>query len=535
MDHRYFLRLACASSLVLATACRPLGRSPTASSSVLHVGSGTEPASLDPQIVDGKPEADVLLALFEGLTVPDPKTAQPRPGVAYGWRISSDGLDYVFDLREDLHWSNGDPLTAKDFIYSVRRALSPGLGNPWTHFFFSIRNAEAYFNGNVSNFSEVGIQAIDDFTLEIFLERPNPYFLELLMHNCWYPVHRGTIEKFGKIDERDTRWTRPGNMVSNGPFMLKSWENGSCITVVKNPHYWDRDNVHLKKIYFHPVSDTATEERMFAARELDITNKTHVSKISHHLESGDLYMNPHLGCTWVIVNYKRKPFDDIRVRRALAMAVNRKEIGKMRGLGEGLEAYGAVPPGILHYRQQEPVFREDVQEAKRLLAEAGYPNGKGFPRVEILYNLTDANHLVFEALQAMWEKNLGLHFDLVGQEWKVYLSLRHSHDFTLARFCWVGDYNDPMTMLSIFQSENASNDTQWSSVEFDYRLRQVQYTTDEEKRIQLLQEAERILMEDMVAIPLFWMSSEHLVSPRVKGWYPNVMDYHPWKYVSKSR
>jgi oligopeptide transport system substrate-binding protein len=521
--------------LIYAATHRPFSRSPAASSNILHVGNGVEPASLDPQTVDGKPESNILMALFEGLTVPDPKTAEPQPGVATNWRISSDGLCYTFNLREGLYWSNGDPLVAKDFVYSLKRALAPKLGNPWVSFYFAVRNAEAYFKGSVDNFSEVGIRAIDDLTLEIILERPVPYFLELLAHYSWAPVHRDTVEKFGEVDERDTRWIRPGNMVCNGPFMLQKWENGNRITVVKNPHYWDKENVALEEINFYPVSDTATEERMYASGELDITAKTHVSKIERYREKGELSLNPHIGCTWVAINCTRKPFDDVRIRKALALAINREEIGKVRGLGKGMESYGVVPPGILHYEQQKPLFHEDVQEARRLLAEAGYPEGHGFPKTEVMYYLSDEHRLIFEALQAMWKQNLGIHFELVAQEWKVYISILNHHDFTLSRHCWVGDYNDPSTMLDIFRSNHASNFPAWSSAKYDRFLHRAENEIDEKKRIKFLQEAERVFVEEMPAVPVYWMHSAHLVSPRVKGWYPNVMDVHPWKYVSKTR
>ncbi|MDR2419793.1 MAG: peptide ABC transporter substrate-binding protein [Puniceicoccales bacterium] len=488
---------------------------------------------MDPQTVDGKPESNILLALFEGLTTPDPETAEPRPGIASSWRISPDGLRYTFDLREGLRWSNGDPFEAKDFVYSLRRALAPKLGNPWVSFYFAVRNAKAYFEKKIDNFQEVGIRAINDLTLEIILEHPVSYFLELLAHYSWAPVHQDTIEKFGEIDERDTRWTRPGNMVCNGPFMLKKWENGNRITVVKNPYYWGKDEVALDEINFYPVSDTATEERMYASDELDITSKTHVSKIARYQEKGELSLNPHIGCAWIAINCTRKPFDDVRIRKALALAINREEIGKVRGVGKGLESYGVVPPGILHYKQQKPFFHEDVQEARRLLAEAGYPEGRGFPKTEIIYSLSDENRLIFEALQAMWKQNLGIHFELVAQEWKVYISILSHHDFVLSRHCWVGDYNDPTTMLDIFRSDHASNFPGWSSAKYDSLLHQAESVVNEEKRIKLLQEAERVFVEEMPSVPVYWTHSAHLVSPRVKGWYPNTMDMHPWKYVSK--
>jgi oligopeptide transport system substrate-binding protein len=396
-----------------------------------------------------------------------------------------------------------------------------------------VQNAEAYFSGKIDDFDQVGIQAINEYCLEITLEHPVPYFLELLMHGAWYPVHEDTIEKFGDIDKRDTPWIKPGNMVCNGPFILKSWENDSHISVVKNPYYWDKGSIALERISFHPISDTAVEERMYASGDLDITYRVHVSKLEHYKKTGELYLSPYLGCMWVTMNCAKKPFDDIRVRKALALAINRKEIGKVRGIGDGFEAYGVVPPETLHYKQQPRLFEEDIQEAKRLLAEAGYPNAKGFPEVEVLYNTSDLHRSVFEALQAMWKKNLNIRINLLSQEWKVYLMLKKQGDFSLTRYAWIGDYNDPSSLMDIFQSDSPNNDSRWCSLRYDYLLFQAKTAINEEKRIKLLQEAERIFVQEMPAIPVYWETSSHLVSPHVKGWFPNVMDIHPWKCVSK--
>jgi oligopeptide transport system substrate-binding protein len=502
---------------------------------MLRVGNGAEPASLDPQVVDGKIEADVLYALFEGLVIPDPKTLELRPGMAASWKISEDGLRYTFTLREGLCWSNGDPFTSKDFVFSVKRILSPKLGSPWVPFFFTLRNAEAYFEGKVKDFQEVGVRATDALHLEFTLERPVPYFLELLAHSCWYPVHKDTIEKFGDIDKRDTPWIKPGNMVCNGPFVLKSWENGHYISAKKNPYYWDKASVSLDEIRFYPVADTATEERMYASGELDITYRTHVSKIEHYKGTGELRLHPHLGCMWVAANCEKPPLNDPKIRKALALVINRKEIGKIRGFGEGLESYGVIPPGMSHYEQLPQLFEENVGEARRLLAQAGYPDGKDFPKMEVLYYLSDENKVIFEALQAMWERNLGIHFDLVGQEWKVYLASLSRGDFAIARHRWYGDYNDPTTMLNIFRSDDPCDYPRWYSSVYDDLLIRAQNTQNERERIQLLQEAERTFIQEMPAMPVYWEASSHLVAPNVKGWFANTLDLHPWKYVSKSQ
>ncbi|MDR2377596.1 MAG: peptide ABC transporter substrate-binding protein [Puniceicoccales bacterium] len=517
-------------ALALVSGCGPKKKPML---NVLNVGCGADLATLDPQVVDGKIEENVLLALFEALVSQDPKTLEIRPGVASHWECSADGLEYSFTLREGLRWSNGDPLVAEDFVYSLKRVLSPNLGCPFTSFFFNIRNAEAYYKGQVSDFREVGIRATDARHLKMTLEHPVPYFLELVAHSIWFPVHRKTIEKFGPIDRRDTPWTRPEHMVCNGPFVLASWESGRYASVKKNPYYWDKNSVALDEIRFHPVADTATEERMYAAGELDITFRTHVSKIPHYRETGELYLTPQLGCLWVGFHCEQPPVNDVRVRRALGLAINREEIGRIRGFGKGLESFGVVPPGMGRYKQQPQLFREDMAEAKRLLAEAGYPDGKGFPKVELLYYTSDENRQIFEAVQAMWKRNLGIQVDLVSQEWKVYISLMNQGNFTIVRHRWFGDYNDPTTMLSIFMTGDPCNFIRWSCAEFDATVLRAQEAKSEAERIAYLQEAERIFVREMPGAPVYWEASSHLVSHRVRGWYPNVMDEHPWKYVSK--
>ncbi|MDR3143454.1 MAG: peptide ABC transporter substrate-binding protein [Puniceicoccales bacterium] len=519
-----------ALSLALVNGCQPRKKQ---SLNVLNVGGGADLSALDPQIVDGKIESYVIEALFEGLVTQDPKTLEIRPGMASHWECSADGLEYSFSLREGLRWSNGDPFTAEDFVFSLKRALSPNLGSPWTPFFFTIRNAEAYYKGQVSDFREVGMRVVDAQHLKIRLERPVAYFLELVAHSAWFPVHKKTIEKFGSIEKRDTRWTRPENMVCNGPFVLSSWESGRFSSVKKNPYYWDKESVALDEIRFHPVSDTATEERMYAAGELDITYRVHVSKISHYKETGELHLTPQLGCLWVGFHCERPPGNDVKVRRALGLAINREEIGRIRGFGKGLESFGVVPPGMNHYEQQAQLFQEDIAEARRLLAEAGYPNGKGFPKVELLYYASDENRQIFEAVQAMWKRNLGIQVDLVAQEWKVYISLLQQGDFTIARHRWYGDYNDPTTMLSIFRKDDPCNYLRWSHPEFEAVMLRAQELKNEAERIKCLQEAERIFVREMPGAPVYWEASAHLVSHRVKGWYPNVQDTHPWKYISK--
>jgi oligopeptide transport system substrate-binding protein len=264
---------------------------------ILFFGNGTEPQELDPHIVTGVPEHNIINALMEGLVAKDPQTLQPTPGVAESWEISADGKTYTFHLRHNARWSNGDALTAEDFVWSWWRALQPALGNQYAYMLFAVENAEAYANGKIKDFNKVGIKALDNFTLEVTLNNPTPYFLQLLDHYSTYPVHRATIEKFGAVDARGSQWTRAGNFVGNGPFVLDTWQLNKVIKVRKNPQYWDAANVQLNGIDFRPIENVSTEERMFRAGQLHITQTIPIDKVPWYREHNPsvLQVAPYLG------------------------------------------------------------------------------------------------------------------------------------------------------------------------------------------------------------------------------------------------
>lgn len=494
---------------------------------ILHKGNGTEPEDLDPHIVTGVPEHHILQALFEGLVTLDPKTLQVLPGIAESWDISEDGKVYTFHLRDNARWSNGDPVTANDFVFSYKRVLSRNLGASYADRFYAIEGAEDYHKGTVDDFSKVGVIALADHTLQIKLRKPLPYFLTLISFMAWYPVHEDTVLKYGKIDQRGSGWTRPGNIVSNGPFKLKSWDLSNKLIVERNPYYWNNDDVILNEVHFYPISDANTEERAFRSGQLHVTETLPLSKVDYYKTTPYLFLSPYFSTYTYAFNTKKPPFDDKRVRHALSLAIDRKAIIDNVTKRNETPAFSFVPKGTQGYSTTAKL-EENVIRAKELLAEAGYPNGEGFPKITLLYNTSDAHKSIAEALQYMWEKNLNIHVELVNQEWKVFLKARASDEFNLVRLGWVGDYLDPNAFLEIFTTDSGNNMSKWSNAEYDSYIEQANSTLDQEKRFAYFDKAENILMDELPVLPIYFYNSAYLKQPSVKNWTPNLIDFHPY-------
>ena len=500
---------------------------------ILHVGNGDEPRELDPHVVTGNIEHKLCMALLEGLVVRHPEGQRLIPGVAKSWEQSENGKTYLFRLREDAKWSNGDPVTAADFVYSWRRALMPALGNNYAYMLYYLKNAERFHKGEITDFSRVGVSAPDDLTLQVVLESPTPFFLQLLTHMSYFPVHGPTIEAFGAIDERGTKWTRPGNHVGNGPFKLKEWVLNRSIVVEKNEHYWDAGTVKLQGIVFYPVQNATTEERMFRAGQLHLTNNIPVDKIAHYREerSETLRIAPYLSTYYYLFNTLAPPLDRQKVRLALTMAIDRQQIvEKITKAGE-LPAFSYTPPDTNGYTAEARVDY-DVDRARALLAEAGYPGGAGFPAIELMYNTSEGHRRIAIAIQQMWKTNLNIDVTLFNQDWKVYLDKRDEKDYQVARAGWIGDYLDPNTFLDMYTTDSGNNDTGWSNNRYDELITQAGKISDQENRYARLQEAEAILMAELPIMPIYTYVSKSLVSPDVRGWYPNILDIHPFKYIS---
>lgn len=491
---------------------------------ILHLGNGTEPESLDPHLTTGVPEFNVISALLEGLVREDPKTLEPRPGVAERWEISEDGRVYTFHFRDNARWSNGDPVTAGDFVYSFRRMLSPRLGAEYAYMLHIIRNARAYHAGELEDPGTLGVAAPDDRTLVVTLEKPAPYFLSMLNHHSFYPVHPPTVERHGGPHDRNNRWARPGNYVGNGPFTLTEWRTHQHISVDKNPLYWNAEQVRLNGIVFYPIDDQQAEERAFRSGLLHKTDGVPLSRIERYRRENPPFFvsHPYLTTYYYLINTTREPFNDPRVRQALALSINREAITERVLRAGETPALWFTPPGTAGFEPSQRL-EENVERARELLAEAGFPEGRGFPRFTLLYNTRESHRLIAQVVQQMWRDNLGLHVELVNQEWQVYMVSRRELNFDVARAGWAGDYADPHNFLDLHLSTSGNNHTGWSDEIYDMLIERAAGTTDLEKRFELYDKAEGILLRDMPLIPVYWYTRTYLMDPSVRGLHPNIL------------
>lgn len=519
--------------LVTFSACR--SKTPVEQANedkILLLGNGTEPTDIDPHIVTGLTEHNILIGLLEGLTIPHPKTLEPMPGSAESWEILNDGKTYIFKIRENAQWSNGEALTAEHFAFSFKRILSPKLASEYAYMLYPIKNAEDYHRGKRSDFSEVGVTVLSERELKIDLFQPVPYFLSLITHFTWSPVYPPSVLDAGKIDERGTHWTRRNTYISNGPFQLKEWSIWDKLEIEKNPYYWDAAHVALNGVCFYPIDNQNTEERGFRAGQLHVTNTLPPHKIEAYQQANDpsLRVDPDLGVYYYLINTTIEPLDNPLVRKALSLSIDRISIVENITRGGQEPAYHYTPPGAGGY-VSDSRLKEDVEYAQKLLSEAGYPGGVGFPEIELLFNTSESHKAIAEAIQDMWKKRLGVRITLTNQDWKVYLKTRREKAYQIARAAWIGDYNDPNTFLDMWTSASGINHSGWGSEEYDQLIVKAAKEQDLDKRFTLFQEAEKILINEAVMIPIYFYKSVYLKDKSVKGWYPNILNWHPYKHV----
>lgn len=500
---------------------------------IMHFGNGSEPQGLDPHVVTGVPEHFIIGALFEGLAAKNPYTLEPEPGVAQSWDISEDGGIITFHINPEAKWSNGDTMSARDYVWSWQRLLNPSLGAEYAYMLFPVKNAREYNKGEITDFGEVGVKALDELTLRVTLVERTPYFLQLMDHYSTFAVHRPTIEKFGKATDRFTPWTRVENMVSNGAFRLSKWDLYRRIEVEKSDTYWDRDNVKLNGIVFYPTENVVSEERMFRVGQLHYTVSVPLGKIPVYkaMENSPYVQAPYLGTYYYLINTKVAPTDNLKVRQALSMAVDRDKVTKNVLQDTVISAYSITPPDTLGYYPPR-LFSHDVAKARELLAEAGYPNGEGWPGLELTYNTSEDHRKVAVALQQIWKDALNIEVTLTNQEWKVYLDSITNMHFQIARRGWIGDYVDPNNFLDLFLTDGGNNNTGFANPHYDdLILYKAPQATTKEARFAIFHEAETLLMEQMPIIPIYTYTSKHLIHPSVKGLPPNLMDWANFKYV----
>ncbi|MDP6436235.1 MAG: peptide ABC transporter substrate-binding protein [Gammaproteobacteria bacterium] len=495
-----------------------------AAAQVLHKDNGAEPQTLDPHRATGVPEGNILRDLYEPLVMEAPDGTL-IPGAASGWQISADGLRYLFTLRPEGRWSNGDPVTAHDFIFSLRRAVDPATLSGYASILYPIANAEEINNG-LQPVANLGVRAVDDYTLEILLRGPTPYFTGLLNHSMAYAVHPPSVQEHGE------RFARAGNLVGNGAYVLKDWVVQSHIELVRNEKFRDNDSTTIDTVFYHALENSDAVFKRYRADEIDLTQGVPSKQLEWiRTNMADEYrQSTYLGSYYYGLNVTREPFKgQPGLRRALSMAIDREIITeKLSGAGEQ-PAYGWIPP-VQGYEPQRPEWADWSREqrhaeARRLYTEAGYGDDNPLV-VEILYNTSQDHKRIAIAISSMWKQVLGVETRLLNQEWKVFLQTRATRFTTQAfRAGWIGDYNDAYTFAELMYSNNEQNDSGWVNADYDRLLNDASMERDLQKRALLMQEAERILLFEAPIIPIYFYVSKHLVKPWVGGFVPNIMDH----------
>ncbi len=515
-----------ASTLLFASACSR--REPRAD---LVLVNGAEPQSLDPAILSGQPDGRAASSLFEGLLQFHPETGEPVPAIAERYEKSTDGLVYAFFIRSNALWSTGEPITAHDFVWSWRRAAAPETAADYAGQLFYIKNAEAYCTGQTNPATgrrytgeDMGVRALDDRTLRVELVAPTAFFPDLCAFRTLAVVPRQAIEKHGD------RWVRAPGTPFSGAFTLQLWRVNDRIRVVKNPRYWDAANVQVNTVDFLPQHDPNFCLNIFLQGDADLIfdKRRMPSELMDKLREEPYFHGFEVLATFFYrYNITRPPFNDLRVRRALGLAVDRRRI--IEGISRGGErlATGMTPPGTRGYEGPEGL-PYNPEAARKLLAEAGYPGGKGFPIFRYLMpNMVLQSHIAIE-LKEMWAKELGIHMEIQQMEWKVYLLEQGRTNFDVSYSSWIGDYNDPNTFLDLFMSNNGNNRTGWSNARYDSLIREANAEVDVKKRAALLKQAETILVRDDVPlVPIFHEKGINLYRPdEIGGIWGNLLDEH---------
>jgi oligopeptide transport system substrate-binding protein len=582
-------------SLILSACATPnenepyFGKTTPPTADVVRYVSGPEPESLDPQIGTGQVEQRIYLALYEGLVEYDPQTLEPVPAIAERWETNNDSTEFTFYLRKDARWSNGEPIKARDFVYTVRRGLDPELASRGAGQAYYIRNAKAFnegaafvqdANGEFLKDEEsvvparltvpqgekqkaaffkanpkleqatagktfvpvrredVGVEAVDDYTVKIYLTQPVPFFVSILPYNLFRFVPEKTITEHGD------KWTLPQNIVTSGAFTVKEWSPYDKIIVEKNPNYWDAANVRLQQVMFYPVEDQATVMNLYKAGEIDATYNRSVPRSWLFMMEKKLDHQDSLEASieYYIINTTKPPMNDVRVRKAFALALNKSPITTMRRNTKTLSTL--IPTNIFKGYPSVQAVEFNPEKAKQLLAEAGYRDAAGnydaskFPidEIALTFNTSDGNKFVAEIVQSQWKQNLGLIVPLKNMETKTFISVTAKLEYKgFARFGYGADYIDPYTFLSLFITEGGDNGTGWIDERYVKLIDTANRTLDPTQRNRLLAEAESLLLNEQPIIPLTTSSTNWLKKPYIKGMYPNAMTLHPWKYVYLER
>ncbi|MED1793921.1 peptide ABC transporter substrate-binding protein [Brevibacillus nitrificans] len=492
---------------------------------VLRMNLHSEPPTADPGIAEDTTSGAVILATFDGLTRIG-GDEKPHEAAAESYTVSDDQLTYTFKIR-DHKWSNGDPVTAKDFEYAWKRALDPKTASNYAYQLYYVKNGEKANKGE-AKLDDVGVKALDDKTLEVKLENPTPFFLELLAFRTYFPVNQ-------KVVEGNEKWAgEAATHVGNGPFKMESWEHKSKMVLVKNENYWDKDNVKLDKIEFSMVEDENTELSMFENGELDWAGAPMSSLPTDAIpalkEQNKITTKPIAGTYWYKFNTEKPPFNNVKIRKAFAFSIDRQGlIDNILQTGQ-IPATGAVPPSMV--LNPNGYFKDNDQaEAKKMLEEGMKELGiSKLPTITLSYNTSEGHKKIAEAIQDQWKKNLGVDVKLENKEWKVYLEDLHSGNFQVGRMGWLGDFNDPINFLELYKDKmGGNNDTRWENPKYKELLNQSALESDLDKRKKILADAEQVLMDDMPIMPIYFYTQSWVQNPNVKGVQMTGLGDVDWK------
>ena len=520
------LRVFLVATVLLAAACSNDNSDKPLDTSTLTIAIGASPQSLDPHVVTGVPGIHIVSNLGEPLVRLNLDSLAVEPAAAESWQISDDGLRYTFTLRQNARWSNGEPVTAKDFVYAWQRGMMPTVGWQYAVDYYVISGAKAIHTGENSDLNSLGVTALDDYRLQFTLNHPHATFLKDLSSSSTIPLHQTSLEQHGAMDDVTSDWTRAGNYVSNGPFFLQQWDINKIIVLKKNPHYWDADAIKLETVEAYPLETEAAEERAFRAGQIQLGygGRIPVSKIATYKREApnNLRIVHSFATYFYLFNVTQPPFDNVKVRQALSHAIDREAIVKnITKAGEGV-ATTLSPPAAAHFDQIEKLAYNPAK-ARQLLAEAGYPNGEGFPASALIYNTSDLHRKVALAIQQMWKQTLGVDITLENQEWKVFLNTRQNLNYAIARAGSVSSTGDAQSFLDSYQTGHGMNDTGWANSEYDALVNRAAQTLDKNQRLALLAQAENILLQQAPLAPLYYYANSFLIADEVKNFRFNAL------------
>ncbi|MFX3681312.1 MAG: peptide ABC transporter substrate-binding protein [bacterium] len=499
---------------------------------VIHLAIGAEPQDLDPHLVSAFTDMQVVLAFFEGLVAVDEVTSRPVPAAAQAWDVSEDGLVWTFHLRPDLKWSDGTPLTAETFRDSFIRALTPSLGSEYAYVLYPVRGAAAFNAGDVTDPQSLGVTAPDAHTFVITLEQPTPMLASILTLPVAFPAPLHVVAQHGGLADRSNRWTRPESIVGNGPFRITIWEPQSQIRGERNPHFREAEEVPLNGVAFYPFENAVSQEAAFRSGQLHLTSEVPLTKIATYRQESPehLRVDPFVLTGFMRFNVTRPPLNDVRVRQALALSINRQALADRVLKGGETPADRLTPPNTAGYTA-EATFGYDPNEARRLLAAAGFPDGNGFPSLEVMSRSREINQSILEAVQQMWRTELGIDLKIAMKEQRVWLNDETNLDYDISNARWIGDYVEPYTFLELFLSYSGNNNTGWANQRFDELLSRASAESDETARYQLYQKAEALLIEETPIAPIYHGTQVFLKRPEVKGWPPALLGFHRYQFV----